>query len=167
MTLYFDLTRIKGATGLILSPGHEAVFTGTVIHTEPERYRDCEQALQMERENDLHFWFGEAHRTGLYTVPKTELGGYDSRGGCFAGCPDFSLEEGPLYYIDRENRCWRITDDSRSFREMGLSWRERMVPAEEIRIFSSLEEALEQYPIFRPANTDELLELLKHMEETT
>ena len=167
MTFYLDLTQMKGCTGLILNPEHRAVFTGTQIHTESERYRDCEPAQHLERENDLHFWFGEKPRIDVYTVPKMELGGYDSRGGWFAGCPDFSLEAEPLYYIDRDRRCWRITDDSREFGDMGLSWRERMVPAEEIRVFASLDEAREHYHILRPADTEALLEIFRKMEERT
>lgn len=166
MTCYFDLTCLKSCTGIILAPGHQAIFTGTRIHTEQERYRDCELAQRLERENDLHFWFGETPRIDVYTVPKMELGGYDSRGGWFAGCPDFSLEAEPLYYIDRDRRCWRITDDSRKFGDMGLSWRERMVPAEQIRVFASLDEARAHYPIYRPADTEELLEIFRQMEET-
>lgn len=166
MTFYLDLTQLKGCTGLILSPEHRAVFTGTQIHTEAEEYRDCEPARRLAQENDLHFWFGKAPRIEVYTVPKMELGGYDSRGGWFAGCPDFCLEAEPLYYIDRDRRCWRITDDSREFGDMGLSWRERMVPAEEIRVFASLDEARAQYPILRPADTQALLEIFKKMEET-
>ncbi len=167
MTCYFDLTLLNSCTGVILSPDHQVIFTGTQIHTEHERYRDCELALRLEQENDLHFWFGEAPRIDVYTVPQMELGGYDSRGGWFAGCPDFSLEAEPLYYIDRNRRCWRITEDSREFGEMGLLWRERMVPAEEIRIFASLDEAREYYPIGRPADTEELLEIFRQLEERT
>lgn len=165
MTWYFDLTRLKGATGLILNPGHQAVFTGTRLHTEPEGYRGCEPAQVLQRENDLHFWFGEAPRIDVYTVPETELGGYDSRGGWFAGCPDFTLEGEPLYYIDRDRKCWRITEDSREFRAMGHRWRQRMVPAEEIRVFASAEEARKHYPIFTPADTEELLDFFRQMEE--
>ena len=167
MTWYFDLTQLRGATGLILSSGHQAILTGTRIHTEPERYRSCEPALRMERENDLHFWFGEAPRIDLYTVPTMELGGYDSLGGYVTGCPDFSLGAEPLYYIDRDRRCWRITEDSRKFQDMGCSWREHMVPAEEIRVFGSIEEARGQNPIRKPANSEELLEIFRYLEEET
>lgn len=165
MTFYFDLTMLKSCTGILVGTEHQLICTGTGIHTEDRRYRGCEAALRLEQENDLHFWFGEVPRIGLYTVPLTEIGGYDSRGGYFAGCPDFSLGDGPMYYIDREKNCWRITENSREFASMGICWRERMVPAPEIRVFGSFGEARERYPIRRPGDEKELLEMLRSMEE--
>lgn len=165
MNRYFDLTRLRGCVGVLLDPGQTAVFTGTQIHWEDPRYEGCELALRLERENDLYFWFGQAPRVGVYTVPKMELGGYDSRGGYFAGSPDFTLGEEPLYYIDRKRQCWRIAEHSRDFAAMGMSWRETMVPAEGFRVFGSLQEAQREYPIAQPRDERELLEMIREMEE--
>lgn len=157
---YFDLTLLKQCTGILAGPGTEVILCGTRIHTEDERYRDSEPALRLERERDLHFWFGKTPRIDIYTVPQMELGGYDSRGGFLAGSPDFSLGAGErIYYIDAQRQCWQLPE--------GLipGWRERLIPAPEIRIFGSFEEARKSCPILRPENEEQLLEIFRKMEE--
>lgn len=167
MTYYFDLSDLGGWVGIIANPGDSVVFTGTRLHREPEKYRGCEPAERFARENDLHFWYDdEMPRLSVYTVPRVEIGGYDSRGGLFVGSMDFTLRDAePLYYIDRERRCFMITDDSRTFSGMGRMWRERMVPTDAIAVFSSLEEAMKRYAIRKPKDVDELLAMLKEMDD--
>lgn len=167
MTYYFDLSELGGAVGILLDPGHQAVFTGAQIHTEPAKYRGIAAAEQFARENDLHFWYDDAPPAlSVYTVPQMEIGGYDSRGGLFAGSPYFGFREASsLYYIAPDKSCYLITKDSSLFREMGDSWRERMVRAEELKVFASLEEARAEFPILRPKTMDELLDILKETEK--
>lgn len=167
MTIYFDLSDLGGCVGILANPGDTVVCTGTQVHTEPARYRGREAAERFARENDLHFWFGdEAPQAPFYTVPQTELGGYDSRGGFFAGSLDFTLNgEEPMYYIDREGKCFLITAHSREFAGMGHSWRERMVPSDAIDIFPSLAAAREKYDIHRPRDEGDLMKFLKEAEE--
>lgn len=160
MTHYFDVSKLGGCVGIFVDPGDRVVYTGCQIHTEPEKYRH----LAGPFENiDFHFWFGEeSPEAEIYTVPRTELGGYDSRGGYFAAMDTLDFREAkPLYYIDREKQCWRITDDSREFVGMGPGWREKMVPSEDLEVFASYEQARERYPIQRPENDDKLLNMLK------
>lgn len=167
MTYYFDLSDLGGCVGIIANPGDKVILTGTQVHREPEKYRGCELAERFSRENDLHFWYGrETPNLSVYTVPKVELGGYDSRGGMFAGCQDFTLRDAePLYYIDRERRCFLITADSRTFSGMGRMWREQMVPTDAIEVFSSQAEAAQRYQIRRPKDDDELLAMLKETDD--
>lgn len=167
MTHYFDLSDLSGCVGIIVSPGDTVVCTGTTVHTESAKYRGCEAAERLARDNDLHLWYDdERPDVSIYTVPKTEIGGYDNRGGLFVGCMDFTLwQEKPMYYIDREGKCFLITQDSRKFQGMGLSWREKMVPTDTIGVFASLAEAGKSYQIHKPKDDDELLELLKNLEE--
>lgn len=160
MTVYFDLSELGGAVALLLNPGTQAVYTGTDIHREPAKYRDCEPAKRFA-EHDVHFFFDdEPGPSGLYTVPQMEIGAYDSQGGLIAGSPVFTLHyDDDLYYIDRERKCYHITGD---LREPG--WRDSLVPAEGAEIFASFEEASKKYPILRPKNQEELLEILRRME---
>lgn len=159
MTHYFDLSKLSGCVGIVADPGDRVVYTGTAVHEEPAEYRDTALARKLEEENDLHFWFGEGPAAPFYTVPQTELGGYDSEGGFFAGCPDFSLREGAvLYYIDRERRCWKIKGE---FPGRGTAWREAMERSGDLEIFDSFEAACGCYPIRRPENQEELLNMLK------
>lgn len=148
MKIYIDLTG-EGCVGVCLRPGYDAVFTGTEIHREPAKYRGIEAARLLEEKCDMHFWFGdEMPDAKLYTVPKTEIGGYDSRGGLFLGCPDFGFrEDTPLYYLSPERECFLITSDAREFRDMGMTWHERMVPSDAIACFPSRVEAQKKYDI--------------------
>ncbi len=162
MTHYYDLSKLSGCVGIIADPGDRVVCTGTQIHTEPGEYQQLELTRKLAEENDFHFWFDEGPKLAIYTVPKTELGGYDSKGGFFAGCMDFTLrEKEPMYYIDAQRRCWLITTDSGEFLTMGASWREKLVPTDAIEVFDSYEQARTRYPIHRPENHDELLQMLK------
>lgn len=162
MTHYFDLSKLRGCVGILADPGDRVVLTGTAVHSEPEKYRDTDLARKLKAENDLRFWFGAAPAAPFYTVPRTELGGFDSRGGFFAGCPDFSLRgEGCIYYIDRDRRCWKITENAGDVLSMGKAWREGMTPCEEIELFDSFEGARQRYPIRRPENEEEFLNMLK------
>ena len=166
MTYYFDLTRLDGATGIIPNPGDTIVLTGTGLHREPAKYRGCEAAVRFAEEQDLHFFYDDEHpELPLYTVPRMEVGGYDSRGGLIAGSPHFGLREMvSLYYIDRERKCLLIPGGE-NFPELGDGWRERLVPAGEVQVFASYAEAAEHLPILRPGDMDELMELLKGKEE--
>lgn len=149
MTFYIDLTGEGGCCGILFTqPENTAVYTGTTVHTEPEQYRDHPLAERFAKECDFRFFFKGEELPKLYTVPQTEIGGYDSEGGLFAGNCNFSLRDEPLYYIDREGKCFRITGDSSQFLEMGLSWRERMEPNDAIEVFASRAEAEQKYKIW-------------------
>lgn len=162
MIHYFDLSKLGGCVGILADSGDQVVYAGTRIHTEPGKYRHMELARKLETENDFHFWFDEGPDLPVYTVPKTEIGGYDSEGGLFAGSMEFTLGESkPLYYIDRQRRCYLITNDSSAFLSMGKAWREALVPTDAIEVFDSYEQACEQYPISRPENDQQLLTMLK------
>lgn len=150
MTYYIDLTAEGGCCGILFTnPENRAVYVGTTVHTEAEALRDHFLAERFEKQCDFHFFFTEDTLPELYTVPKVEIGGYDSRGGLFAGSPDFGFrKEDALYYIDREGNCFRILTEGSSFPDMGMDWRERMVPTEEIEVFASRAEAEKKYRIW-------------------
>lgn len=167
MTWYFDLSELGGAVGIIADRGDEIVHTGTRLHAEPAKYRGCDMAKRLEEEYDLHLFFDdEPLPENLYTVPLMEIGGYDSHGGLIAGSPHFGLRDTvSLYYIDREKKCFLITDGTRNFMELGRNWRDGMVLLEDGSVFASYEEACKKYPILRPKDDDELMEMLKGMDE--
>lgn len=149
MKYYVDLTGEDGCVGILFTnPENTAVYVGTTVHTEEEKYRGHELAERFARECDFHFFFKGDQLPELYTVPQTEIGGYDSRGGLFAGSYNFTLRElEPMYYIDREGKCWLVTEDSSQFLDMGLSWREKMVRCDDIEVFANREEAERKYRI--------------------
>lgn len=149
MKYYIDLTKMKNCVGFLFShPENEAVFVGTTIHTEAPKLRERPLAKQYAEECDFRFFFHGDDLPELYTVPKTEIGGYDSQGGLFAGSYDFDFRKGPLYYIDRERKCYLITENCGEFLEMGMNWRENMVPTDAIEVFANREEAEQKYKIW-------------------
>ncbi len=149
MKYYIDLTKRKNCVGFLFThPENEAVFVGTTVHTEESKLRDHPLAKQYAEECDFHFFFDGDQLPKLYTVPKAEIAGYDSEGGLFAGSYDFDLRGEPLYYIDRDKKCWLITDNSGQLLDMGRAWREKMIRTDMIDVFASREEAEQKYKIW-------------------
>ena len=149
MKVYCDVTGEEGCVAVFAGEGVELVYTGCQVHTESEKLREHPLALRLAEECDFHFWFGkEGPERLLYTVPQTELAGFDSRGGYFAATEDRWLAgAAPLYYIDRELVCHRIGSEGKAFVDMGLTWRESMVVTDEIEAFADKAAAGEKYDI--------------------
>ena len=149
MKYYIDLTGVNGAVGILFTHReNEAVYVGTMVHTEDEKLRDHPLVKRYAGECDFHFFFDGDALPALYTVPQTEIGGYDSRGGLFAGMNGFFLRDKPLYYRDREGNWFLIGETGGDLLEMGMEWRERMVPTRRIEAFSSRAEAERKYQIW-------------------
>ena len=148
MTYYYDTTDLPGCIGILPDPGDKVVFAGTEVHMEPSRYRGA-LSDRFARECDFHFWFDdEFPAVNLYTVPKIQVGGYDSRGGLFACIDSFSVHrDTPMYYISASGSCFLIAPDGREFLERGMSWQKDLLPSDAIEIFSSKEEAKKKYNI--------------------
>lgn len=149
MKLYCDVTEEDGCVGLFAGHGVEVVYTGCQLHTEPEKLREHPMAVKLAQECDFHFWFGmERPEKLIYTVPRTEIVGFDSNGGYFAAVEDRWLAgAAPLYYISPGFVCHRIASDGKSFAELGNTWRETMVPTDEIEAFPDKTAAGEKYDI--------------------
>lgn len=92
MKVYCELAGEHGCIGVIPDPETELILTGTVVHTEPEAYRDLPLARVLAEECDLHFFFGASTEPPFYTVPKTEVFARDSRGGYFLTTGDTALD---------------------------------------------------------------------------
>lgn len=149
MKYFIDLTKMKNCVGFLFShPENEAVYVGTVVHTEAPKLRNHPLAKRYAEECDFRFFFHGDELPELYTVPRTEIGSYDSQGGLFAGSYDFDFQKGPLYYIDRERKCYLITENCGEFLEMGMNWRENMVPTNAVEVFANREEAEQKYKIW-------------------
>lgn len=148
MKYYVDLTHTEGCVGVLFThQENEAVYVGTTVHSESAELRDHPMAKRYAEECDFHFFFKGDELPELYTVPRMEVGGYDSRGGLFAGSCGFDLREGPLYYIDREKKGFLITENSSELLEMGMRWREKMVPTDDVAAFANRAEAEQKYRI--------------------
>jgi len=146
MTVYLDLTKENGCVGVVVNKDVQLIYTGTELHIEPAKYRNLAKPFE---ENGFRFWFSdEKPEVSLYTVPKTQICGYDSRGGYFAALDHLSFREAqPIYYISPDLRCWLVTHDARKFREPFLNWKEQMTPSDAIDVFLSREDAEKKYDI--------------------
>ena len=149
MKYYIDLISSDGPMAVLFTNReNEVVYVGTTIHIEDAKLRNHPLAKQYAEECDFHFFFDGDELPELYTVPRTEIGGYDSQGGLFVGSDDFDLRDGRLYYIDREKNCFLITENTGEFLEMGRNWREKMVPTDAIEVFADRAEAEQKYRIW-------------------
>lgn len=146
MKLYLDTTGENSAVGVIVGREVQVICTGTEVHIEPAKCRDLAKPFEI---NDFHFWFSDKKpELSLYTVPRAQLCGYDSRGGYFAALDSLSfLEAQPVYYITPELQCMHITDDARRFRELFPDWRDGLTLSDAIEVFPSRAEAQQKYDI--------------------
>ena len=149
MKYYIDLTTSDGPMAILFTNReNEAAYVGTTVLTEAAELRDHPLAKRYAKECDFYFFYAGDELPELYTVPRTEIGGYDSCGGLFAGSPEFTLGEEPLYYIDREKQVFLITENSAEMLEMGMNWREKMIPTDAIEVFAGRDEAERKYKIW-------------------
>ncbi len=139
MVYYIDTSDVNGAIGFIAGEGESIICCGTDIHQEPEKYRTLGEPYAKEK--DIHFWFGEeGPEESVYTVPKIELGAYDSRGGWFAQRNDQWL------YIDSQKNCFRLPKVEHII-ELPNDWHDHLEPTEPIHFFPSREAAEKVFPI--------------------
>ncbi|MBR2048336.1 MAG: hypothetical protein IJ960_07025 [Oscillospiraceae bacterium] len=155
MKYYIDLTASDGPMAVLFTHReNEAVYVGTTVHIEPEKLRNHPLAMRYVSECDFHFFFQGDDLPTLYTVPQMEIAGRDSQGGLFAMGPGFSLEDGPLYYIDREKRCFLAAETGESLLKLGMEWRSRMAPTDAVEVYADRAEAERNYKIW---NWEDLL----------
>ena len=149
MKVYCDVTAEHGCIGIIPGPGTQIIFTGVELHTEPAGYRTLPLALRLAEECGLHFWFGdERPEKPFYTVSKTVAFAHDRSGGYFVTTGDICLDwSAPLYYIDTALVCHRIVPVGKNVADMGNSWRETMVPCDDIDVFPDRAAAEGRYRI--------------------
>lgn len=153
MKYYIDLTKENGCVGILFTHReNEAVYVGTTVHTEEAKLRDHPLVKRYAEECEFHFFFDGEELPELYTVPQTEVGGYDSEGGLFVGSYNFDFRKNPMYYIDREKNVFLITENSGELLDMGMEWREKMVPTDAINVFANREEAEQKYKIWEWEN---------------
>ena len=149
MKYYIDLTGVDGAVGILFTHReNEAVYVGTMVHTEDAKLREHPLVKRYAGECDFHFFFKGDDLPELFTVPQTEIGGHDSEGGLFVGGQAFSFRDTPLYYLDRDGNWFLITERGGDFLEMGMEWREKMVPTDAVEAFASRAEAEQKYKIW-------------------
>ena len=148
MKVYCDLTGENRCIGILPSPGTELILTGTEVHTEPERYRDLPLAKILAEQCDVHFFFGaDCPQPPFYTVPRTRVFARDSRGGYFATPEEAALDwSEPIYYIHAD-RIFRLSPMGASLADMGMAWRETMLPCAEFELFPDAAAARAHYDI--------------------
>ena len=151
MKRYCDLTGEPECIGILPGPRTELILTGTQVHTEPEKLRDHPLAVRLAAECDLHFWFGGAPSAPFYTVPRSVVFAHDSLGGYFLTREHPALDwSEPVYYIDPEHRCFRLTKAGQTRADMGGRWREAMVPSVDFEVFRDRAAAQLRFAILDP-----------------
>lgn len=143
-TIYLDVTQEQEAVGIVADPGVKVVHVGTTVHREPEELRGHPKAQKWEQDWDLHFLYGADPGPELYTIPRTEVVGFDGQGGWILVTDDVSFEEDNCYYLSRDRAVFHILGGLERDPSTGQTWQERLVPWKGIRVFSSKEEAMTQ-----------------------
>lgn len=149
MKVYCDLTTEQRCIGILPGPDTELILTGTEVHTEPEQYRDIPLARELEECCDVRFFFGkELQAAPFCTVPRSVVFARDSRGGYFVSGEAPAMDwSAPVYYIDSGRNCYRLIPAGERLADMGILWRQTMVPTDEIGIFPDRAAAERIYPI--------------------
>lgn len=137
-TIYIDVERLKnrGAISVFLSDDGgqcDIVFSGKTIESMPTSYKS-ERVYQILSEVfDVKFIFDDAiPDISFYPIPRLFIFATDSLDGIFASIDDYpSLEEEnvPIYYIDRERKCYNIASNLKSFLQLVVfcpRWKERL-----------------------------------------
>ena len=148
MKVYCDMTGENRCIGILPDPGTELILTGTEVHTEPENYRDLPLAKDLAERCDVHFFFGaDCTRPPFYTVPRTRVFARDSRGGYFVTPEEAALDwSEPIFYIHAD-RVYRLIPVGASLADLGMAWRETMLPCTELEVFPDAAAAKKVYDI--------------------
>ena len=148
MRVYCDLTREARCVGILPDPGTELILTGTEVHTEPEHYRNLPLARALAERCDVHFFFGaDCPQPPFYTVPRSTVFAWDSRGGYFLAPEEAALDWSvPILYIEG-SRVFRLIPAGATLEDMGTGWRETMLPCTDFEVFPDRAAAQRVYDI--------------------
>ena len=159
MTHYLDLTKTPGF-GVMPDPGDTIVLTGVSVCSMPlsVKKREGELYADFARKYGIHFLFDDKKpEIGFYSVPWVEIGATDGEGGFIASVNDsFSLRDGgPMIYISPEKECFLITEDSSRFLSIASHWRNRLIPYDGVKLYTTKDLAKAEYNIIDFEKTPE------------
>jgi len=79
----------------------------------------------------------------FYTIPRVDIFATDSAGGYIGTIEKMTdLEsDAAICYIDKERKCYLITENSTEFLQNASNWSNRLVPYEKIKFYISKDEA--------------------------
>ena len=146
--LFLDVTSASknGAIGVFLKDT-EIIQAGTTIYSMPTELKD-EEYQKFADCYDIHFIFDDrVPEIDFYAVPYVDIMAVDSQGGYIGtvgGLTDLESEF-PICYIDKNRKVFRIADNFRSFVANCENWREHWKPWNDVKLFSSKNEAMKEY----------------------
>ena len=139
--VYLDRTGTDNCISLFVSD-REVIPAGTTIYymdieDENEEYKKC-------ADYGIHFIFEDNIPTvPFYTVPQVDILARDGEGGFIGTVGQVSDldSDAPICYINRDQECFLIAKNGREFLNIMDSWKNHLLPYDDIIFYNSKSEA--------------------------
>ena len=150
--VYLDRTESKNACIGVFVKDAEVIAAGTTVYAMSKKDKNAEYE-RYAKEYGIHFIFeDEIPEISFYAVPQIDIFASDGRGGLFGtvgGISDFSADA-PICYVDKNLGCFLAAKNGDLFLKTADSWKEQLIPYEEIVFYRSVEEAKQQLEFIEP-----------------
>ena len=143
--VYLDMTELKRCTSMWMKDT-EVIPAGITIYSMPMKHKN-EEYERFTKEYDIHFIFeDEVPVIDFYTIPRVDIFATDSKDGYIGTVGQMTDLEShaPICYIDKERKCYLITENGTEFLKLAPSWRENLTSYEEIELYASKEDAIQK-----------------------
>ena len=138
--IYFDIAESNGAAiSFVGAEDTEIILAGTTINSMSTSEKNAEY-LKYADDYDIQFIFDDCvPQLEFYTVPFVDIIAKDSDGGFIGSLgQQFDLEgDSPICYINKDLKCFIISDDTINFLKNLGSWKHILIPFDKITLYSS------------------------------
>jgi hypothetical protein len=156
--VYLDTTQSSMCISVYVKDA-EVVLAGTTINSVSVREKKKNSEYQrFADEYDIHFIFDDnVPKLDFYTIPMVDIFATDSEGGYIGSLGQVTdLQENILIcYIDKDKKCYLITDNGNDFIANASNWKSNMTEYTDIEFFNSLSTAQEKYEFLDRSSIEE------------
>ncbi len=140
--VYLDRSKNIGAISIFMADA-EVISAGTTIYSMSIKEKNKEYK-RFATEYDIHFIFDDnIPEVAFYTVPQFDIMAIDSCGGFIGTIGGFTDMESnmPIGYIDKDKKCYLISNNSKDFMKRVADWKNHLSIYEDMMIFGDIEDA--------------------------
>ena len=138
--LYIDIAESNGAAiSFVGVEDTEIILAGTTINSMGTSEKNNEYQRYVD-DYDIQFIFDDCvPQLEFYTVPFVDIIAKDSEGGFIGSLgQQFDLEgDTPICYINRDLKCFIVSDNAINFLKNVGSWKDDLIPFDKITFYSS------------------------------
>ena len=142
--IYFDIAKSNGAAiSFVGAEDTEIILAGTTINSMSTSEKNDEYQKYVD-DYDIQFIFDNCvPQLEFYTVPFVDIIAKDSEGGFIGSLgQQFDLEgDAPICYINRDLKCFIVSDNAINFLKNVGSWKEDLIPSDKTTFYSSKADA--------------------------